>query len=136
MVVDEDLLPGIKWLELAMVPVERLEQADVTIHPIEGMPRPCFGVSIGGGWLRGNNGDLALFQTFAAASRLLDLLNIRRHWSGDCQRVDSRKTPVRCYRLHGDALALCKACNATSRKSRAACASAVPTLPQTPQSNP
>lgn len=117
MTIDTPTSHGMTLMQLAMLPKNRLEQIEIAIHPVEGRTRRCFAASIHGNGLRGGSGKLllgatgdpALFQTSMAAARLMELLHIPNYWLGEARRFEPQD-PVRCYRLHGDALSLCKAC--------------------------
>lgn len=101
--------PGLTLLELSMLSFERMERADIVVHPVEGLCREGFAISVDGDWLRGGTHDPALFETALAACRLMEMLRVPGYRFGEPRRFDPR-TPVRCYRRHGDALTLCRAC--------------------------
>lgn len=118
MLVDEDLLPGITWLELVVMPTVSLDQVNITIRPVTGMLQPCFGVRVARkGWLRSNNGEQAVFRSFEAAVHLLHLLGVAWYAHGEGLPLEQRDASIRCYRLHDNTLALCKGC-AGNHKNR------------------
>ena len=104
----------LKWPELAGDCFRPPAAAKAAVLPIVGeRGEPCFAVTVDQRWLCGSEGDLALFDSVAAASRFLQLVKVPIHrlLFGPAQVLDRYWGKRRqCYRLAGQGLASCSQC--------------------------
>lgn len=108
-------VPTIKWLELAISPRWQEEDAvAATVHPIPaGGHQPCFGITLSQRWLCSSDGALTIFDSLAAASRFLQLLNIDRLATGGRRDFETLQSdPFQCFHLDAKGLTVCRQCRA------------------------
>jgi hypothetical protein len=107
----------VKWLELVVSSHQQDENLVVRVHPVRRGDRlPCFGISLDQRWLSSSEGTLTVFDTVAAATRFLNLLNL------DAPTADTRgevrlsaSDPFQCFRLDAQGLAVCTRCRPEGR---------------------
>lgn len=109
--------PVIRWLELAVSPRWQQQGTEATVHPVHlGEARPCFGLKLDRRWLCSSEGAPAIFNSVAAATRFLYLLNLRRPASGErCDAGTLAPQRFQCFRLDANGLTVCGDCPAGSR---------------------
>lgn len=102
--------PFIGWLELAVSPTWHNSMA--TLHQIDMDDcQRCFGVTVDHRWLCGSDGSPTLFDSMAAATRFLNLLNVNRIAQGGRRKWNlSEQETVQCFRLGAKGLTACKKC--------------------------
>jgi hypothetical protein len=111
------------WLELAVAPSWRLEQSEVSVHPMEGEGRRCFAMTLGEQWLCGSDSALSVFDTYDAASRFLTMLNVPHFSLGTQRQVnDDQCDNFQCFRLGRQGLTPCEECEAGRKRYQRATA--------------
>lgn len=116
--------PVIKWLELAGATRAQKEGAVAAVHTIDLDERqPCFGVTLDQRWLCGSDGALTFFDSMAAASRFMRLLNVDRLANGGDSNCDvTRQDAFQCFQLGAEGISTCNKCrfgeDARSHSSR------------------
>jgi hypothetical protein len=106
--------PIIKWLELAISPRWQEEDAVAAVHPLHlSEPQPCFGVTLDHRWLCSSDGALTVFDSMAAATRFLHLLNMDRLTMGGRRDGEAPgPNPFQCFHLDAKGLTVCSKCPA------------------------
>jgi hypothetical protein len=112
--------PAIKWLELAVSSRWRDSLAAVHLLTLsEGSS--CFGVTLDGRWLRSSDGALTCFDSMAAATRFLQLLNVNSVAVGDRPGCSAAgRNAFQCFHLDGHGLRMCAKCSAGDEARSAA----------------
>jgi hypothetical protein len=106
--------PIIKWLELAISPRWQEEGTVAAVHPMQvGERQPCFGITLDQRWLCSSDGALTIFDSMAAATRFLQLLNMDRlARGGRCDLEAPESNPFQCFHLDAKGLTVCRKCRA------------------------
>jgi hypothetical protein len=106
--------PSINWLELAASAGRHSEGAATAVHPMDlGGSQSCFGVSLNRRWMCDSYGALVFFDSIAAATLLLQLLNVERLALGVRRNCDlSGHDAFHCFCLGAKGLAACAKCRA------------------------
>lgn len=72
------------WLELAVAPASRLNNANVRLHPVSGSSEDAwFALSVNGKLLLATSGKLTLLKGTAAVERFLFLIGLRSSEPGE-----------------------------------------------------
>jgi hypothetical protein len=106
--------PIVKWLELAISSRWQEEGAVASVHPMRvGERQPCYGITLDQRWLCSSDGALTVFDSMAAATRFLGLLNmdhlaVERRGESELPESD----PCQCFHLDDKGLTVCRKCRA------------------------
>lgn len=104
--------PFLSWIKLAFSAAWREKKPAARVHAmwVEGW-KACFAVSVGDSWLCGGDGSLTVFDSPAAAGRLLDKMNISGFSHGKpVTRAISKDLPRQCFQLKSGELTRCREC--------------------------
>ncbi len=118
-----DEKPIVKWLELAISPRWQKEDVVAAVHPMQlGERQACFAVTLDQRWLCSSDGAPTFFDSLAAATRFLHLLNVDRlAMGGRCDCEASGQDPLQCFHLDAKGLTVCNECQAGDKaRSQAA----------------
>lgn len=113
--------PLMKWLELSVSACWKKHDATMTVHPVRtGENQQCFALALGRRWLCGSDGALTFFDSKAAATRFLELLNIRDYVEGEGGAgLEFAADPFQCFQYGARGLKSCDKC-ARGDESRSA----------------
>jgi len=104
--------PIVKWLEVVVSPRWQEEGVAAAVHPVYlGERQPCFGVTLNERWLCSSSGAPTLFDSMAAATRFMGLMNVERLSAGERQDCEaSGPDRFQCFRLGNQGLVVCNEC--------------------------
>jgi hypothetical protein len=106
--------PDARWPEIAAGPDRQCQSVTATVFPvIVDQGARCFGVFIDQRWLCGSRGELALFDSVAAASRFLQLVKVPVHGLifAPPRILELRHAQaIQCFSLSRQGLASCCRC--------------------------
>lgn len=113
--------PLMKWLELSVSGSWKKNDATMTVHPVStGEHQQCFALALDRRWLCGSDGALTFFDSKAAATRFLELLNVEDYVEGEgCERMALGADPFQCFQYGAKGLKSCDKC-ARGDESRSA----------------
>lgn len=113
--------PLMKWLELSVSACWKKNDATLTVHPVSmGENQQCFALTLDQRWLCGSDGALTFFDSKAAATRFLELLNVNDYVEGDDGvGLEFGVDPFQCFQYGAKGLKSCDKC-ARGDESRSA----------------